>query len=46
MLAMIGSGALDVSALRARVFSLEEVNEAVQWAATGPGGLEHAALVP
>jgi hypothetical protein len=46
MLAMIGSGALNVAALRTRKFPLDHVNEAVPWAAKGPGGLEHAALVP
>ena len=46
MLAMIGSGVLDVGALRARKFSLDEVNEAVQWAERSSGGLTHAALVP
>lgn len=45
LLAMIGSGALNVEALRATRFPLERVNEAVNWAAKGPGGLEHAALV-
>ena len=46
MFSMIGTGALDAEALRARVFSLDEVNEAAQWAEHGSGGLEHAALVP
>ena len=46
MIGMIASGALDISVLRARRFSLEAVNEAVLWAARGPGGLEHAALIP
>lgn len=46
MIGMIASGALDINVLRARKFSLAEVNEAVLWAARGPGGLEHAALIP
>ena len=46
MLAMIGSGVLDVGVLEARKFSLDEVNEAVQWAERSSGGLTHAALVP
>jgi len=44
--ATIGSGALNVTALRMRKFPLAQVKEAVPWAAKGPGGLEHAALVP
>jgi alcohol dehydrogenase len=46
MVGMIATGALDAEALRTRVFSLDEANDAVQWAEKGPGGLEHAALVP
>ena len=46
MLAMIGAGILNVGVLKARKFSLDEVNEAVQWAERGSGGLTHAALVP
>lgn len=45
MLGMIGIGALKVNALRARRFGLDEINEGISWAAKGPGGLEHAALV-
>lgn len=45
LVGMIGSSALDVHALRARKFSLEAINEGISWAAKGPGGLEHAALV-
>ena len=46
MIGMIANGALDISVLRATCFQLDAVNEAVLWAAAGPGGLEHAALVP
>ena len=46
MLGMIATGALGAEVLRARVFSLSEANDAVHWAEHGPGGLEHAALVP
>ena len=46
MAGMIATGALDAEALRARVFSLDDANEAVHWAEAGPGGLEHAAIVP
>ena len=46
MLGMIGAGVLDVGALGARKFALDEVNEAVQWAERHSGGLTHAALVP
>lgn len=46
MIGMIANGAINIAALRARTFPLEQANEAVSWAATGPGGLEHAALVP
>ena len=46
MIAMIANRALDITALRARKFPLEQANDAVSWAAVGPGGLEHAALVP
>ena len=46
MLGMIGAGVLNVGALEARRFPLDEVNEAVQWAERGSGGLTHAALVP
>ena len=46
LLGMIATGALDAEVLRPRVFSLDEANEAVQWAEKGPGGLEHAAFVP
>ena len=46
MLGMIGAGVLEVNALRARCFPLDEVNEAVQWAERESGGLTHAALVP
>ena len=46
MLGMIGRGALDANVLRARKFALDEAQAAVEWAAHGPGGLEHAAIVP
>ena len=46
LLGMIGAGVLNVEALEARTFSLDEVNDAVQWAERGSGGLVHAALVP
>ena len=46
MLGMIGRGALDANVLRARKFPLDEAQAAVDWAAQGPGGLEHAAIVP
>ena len=46
MLGMIGAGVLDVGALEARTFALDEVNEAVQWAERSSGGLTHAALLP
>jgi alcohol dehydrogenase len=46
MLAMIGSGTLDLGALRAHRYPLDEVNEAVAIAAKGPGGFDHVALGP
>jgi len=46
ILGMIGAGVLNVGALKARKFSLDQVNEAVQWAERNSGGLTHAALVP
>ena len=46
LIGLIAHGALRIEALRARTFSLDEANTAVNWAASGPGGLEHAALVP
>ena len=46
MISMIASGALHITALRARKFPLEEANDAVAWAAREPGGLEHVALTP
>ena len=46
MLGMMEAGVLNVEALRARRFPLDQVNEAVQWAERGSGGLTHAALVP
>ena len=46
MLAMIGAGVLEVNALRARRFALDEVNEAGRWAERESGGLTHAALLP
>ena len=46
LLGMIASGVLNVEALRARRFPLDQANEAVQWAEHGSGGLTHATLVP
>ncbi len=46
MLGMIGAGVLNVEALSAQEFSLEEANEAVQWAEKSSGGLTHAVLSP
>ncbi|MFN0042152.1 MAG: zinc-binding dehydrogenase [Alphaproteobacteria bacterium] len=46
LLAMIGSGALDMGVFRAQSWPLSKVNEAIALAAKGPGGLEHLALTP
>lgn len=46
LVAMIGTGALDMSVFRAQKWPLAKVNEAIALAAKGPGGLEHLALVP
>ena len=46
MLAMIGSGALDLGSLRTRTFPLERINEAIAAAGGGGGGFDHVALVP
>jgi alcohol dehydrogenase len=46
ILAMIGSGALDLSSLSVRTFPLARVNDAIAAAGDGGGGLEHVALVP
>ena len=42
---MIGADVLNVEALTARRFPLDQVNEAVLWAERGSGGLTHTALV-
>lgn len=46
MLAMIASGALDLSALSVRAFPLAQVNEAIAAALDSGSGLEHVALTP
>jgi alcohol dehydrogenase len=45
LLGMMGGGSLPVEAMRAKPFTLDKINEGINWAAKGPGGLEHAALV-
>lgn len=44
LLAMIGSGVLDLSAVRQRIFPLERVGDALDAAAARPSGLEQVVL--
>jgi alcohol dehydrogenase len=46
LLRMMGSGMLDLSSLSVRSFSLDDAQQALDYAQSGPGGFEHVAIVP
>ena len=45
VMALVASGSLDLSVLRARTFALDDINDAISAAAGEAGGLEHVAAV-